>query len=76
MTVVADLEQQDALNKDYTAKYPISTPITEDLGDHVTALLHMFELDAPLTVPLRPSDYHKIRYVVGDASAKGFLIAT
>ena len=49
--------------------YSINTQITEELKLHVSVLLRLFSLSKPLTLPLRPSDTHKLRYVVIDASA-------
>lgn len=61
---------------DFKKGYPARTRITTELLDHVDALLYLFASESPLMVPLRPSEAHKLRYVVGDASAEGFAIAT
>ena len=74
-----ELSQLDAIEADeteYRKGYPIATRITDELLDHVNALLELFASDIPLMVPLRPTDSHKHRYTVGDASAEGFAIVT
>jgi len=76
VTAVTNLEHEGAPKDDYARGYPISTHITEELVNHATALLKIFASDVPLMIPLRPTDSHKIRYTVGDASAEGFSIAT
>ena len=76
MATVADLEQAGASHTDYLVGYPLTTHITNELIEHVKALLKSFVSDVPLMIPLRPTDSHKIRYTVGDASAEGFSIAT
>ena len=76
MATVADLEQAGASHADYSVGYPLTTHITNELIEHVKALLKLFASDVPLMIPLRPTDSHKIRYTVGDASAKGFATAT
>ena len=39
---------------------------------HVEALRALFAAEVPHSVSIRPIDKGKIRYVIGDASAKGF----
>ncbi len=56
--------------------YPLVTRITSELRAHVDALLSLFASEAPLALPLRPTDKGKLRYVGGDASAEGFSWAT
>ncbi len=76
MFAVGTLEGSDASHLEYVKGYPISTRITSELIDHTNALLTLFDADVPLMVPLRPTDSHKLRYTVGDASAEGFSIVT
>ena len=76
MTDVGALEWNEAGEIEYSSGYPVSTQITDELIAHANALLELFSSDLPLMVPLRPTDSHKIRYTVGDASAEGFFIGT
>ena len=73
---VARLEDEDATRDDAQAGYPALTVITEELVIHTSALQRLFSSQAPLMVPIRPTDAKKLRYVIGDASAEGFAIAT
>ena len=70
------LETEDATRATAMADYPLETRITDELLTHVRALKVMFKSETPLLVPVRPTSARKIRYVVGDASAEGFAIAT
>ena len=76
MQAVADLEQAKACKFDSAKGYPLTTRITEELVDHITALLKIFDSDTPLMIPLPPSDSHKIRYVAENSSTEGFSTAT
>ena len=76
MFEVGTLEGSDANHQEYEKGYPISTRITSELIAHTEALLRLFSSDVPLMVPLQPTDCHKLRYTVGDASAEGFSIVT
>jgi hypothetical protein len=76
MIELSQLEATDADDIEYQKGYPVATRITSELLDHSKALLELFASDIPLMVPLRPTDSHKIRYTVGDASAEGFAIVT
>ena len=51
--------------------YPFLTRITDELIMHTKALLELFASDIPLTLPLRPTYAHKLRYFAADASAEG-----
>jgi len=72
MDELAELEVIDAPGVEFSKGYPIVTQITDQLLAHVKALLKLFESDVPLTVSLRPTDAHKLRYMVMDAAAEGF----
>ena len=72
MDELAELEAIDAPGVEFSKGYPIATRITDQLLAHVKALLKLFESDVPLTVSLRPTDAHKLRYMVMDAAAEGF----
>ena len=53
-------------------EYPKYTQITPELKLHAESLLRLFSPLEPLTLHLRPTDAHKLRYFVADASAEGF----
>ena len=76
MAEVFNLEEDDARDIEFSAGYPISTHLTSELISHTSALLELFALELPLMLPICPTDVHKLRYTVGDASAEGFYIAT
>ena len=76
MTSASRLECEDASTTQFKKGYPAFTRISSELLDHAKALLRLFASESPLMVPIRPTDAHKLRYVVGDASAEGFSIAT
>jgi len=76
MIIAADLDAREEPEIEFSKGYPISTFITPELIAHCSALEHLLAAEAPLLVPVRPTDAHKLRYVVGDASAEGFFIAT
>lgn len=56
--------------------YPESTQITPQMRHHVEALNILFNTDTPHSIPIRPTDKHKFRIVIGDASAEGFGVGT
>ncbi len=70
------LEVDDVSSDSAQVGYPSNTRVTGQLTDHVSALLRLFASDAPLVVPICPTDAHKLRYVIGDASAEGFGAGT
>ena len=70
----ADLEIDETGQGLSCGDYPPLTPITGEMIVHATALLELFESETPLMVPIRPTDKHKLRYAVGDASAEGFAM--
>ena len=76
MAFTSNMDAKELPSKEFSKGYPIATRITMELFEHAGALLRLFEANEPLMVPLRPSEAHKLRYVVGDASAEGFSIAT
>ena len=76
MTNVAQMEGRDASPTEFKKGYPVQTRVTSELRLHAQALLTLFVSDSPLMVPIRPTDSHKLRYIVGDASAEGFSIVT
>ncbi|KAL7532942.1 hypothetical protein ACHAXR_006517 [Thalassiosira sp. AJA248-18] len=76
MLAVAEMDGKELSHSEFKKGYPVLTRITFELFSHAQALLRLFVSESPLMVPLRPTDAHKIRYVVGDASAEGFSIIT
>ena len=76
MDSAKNLEVRDATRLEASEDYPLETQITEELVVHVQALQTLFEPEEPLMVPIRPTSSHKLRYLLGDASAEGFAIAT
>ena len=76
MAELAQLDGNEADKMEYSAGYPVSTQVTDKLIVHANALLKLFASKTPLMPPLCPTDVHKIRYTIGDASAKGFFIGT
>ena len=58
--------------------YPLLTAVNPELMLHAEALALqiLFSGDQPLMVPIRPTDKHKLRFFVGDASREGFGGAT
>lgn len=76
MVEAATLDRNEIRALEFKKGYPAVTHITSELVAHVDALLYLFASEAPLMVPLRPTEAHKLRYVVGDASAEGFSIVT
>lgn len=76
MADAATMDRKELPPVEFKKGYPSVTSITSELIDHVEALLCLFSSDTPLMVPLRPSEAHKLRYIVGDASAEGFSIVT
>ena len=58
--------------------YPLLTAVNPELMLHAKALALqiLFSGDQPLMVPIRPTDKHKLRFFVGDASREGFGGAT
>ncbi len=56
--------------------YPLLTAVNPELMLHTKALQILFSGDQPLMVPIRPTDKHKLRFFVGDASQEGFGGAT
>ena len=76
MVEAASMDRRELPSLEFKKGYPANTRITSELLSHVEALLYLFSSETPLMVPLRPSEAHKLRYVIGDASAEGFSIAT
>lgn len=76
MDKAEQLEQGDASRAEAAAGYPQYTRVTEELKWHVDGLLQLFSEEEPKASPIRPTDARKIRYLVGDASAEGFGMAT
>lgn len=72
---VAALELTDATREMAAGGYPLLTRVTYQLVLHVLALRRLFTGPTPRVVQIRPTDIHKLRYSVGDASAEGFAIA-
>jgi hypothetical protein len=72
----ARLDIDDTPLEEFAKGYPIATRLTPEMILHTKALLRIFSGDKPIMLPLRPSDAHKVRYIVGDASNEGFAIAT
>ena len=70
------LEREDVEVSMGQTDYPEETKVPSELILHVEALCTLFLGDVPRLVPLRPTDVHKIRYTVGDASAEGFGVGT
>ena len=70
------MDDTEATSREAAQGYPIFTPITEELVMHIQALLRLFDTEAPLALPLRPTDKQKLRYTGGDASAEGLSWAT
>jgi len=64
------LEATDAPRVVAQQNYPAHMRITTELIDHIGALQQLFESKTPLMIPVRPTDKHKLRYVVGDALLK------
>jgi hypothetical protein len=56
--------------------YPLLTAVNPELMLHAKALQILFSGDQPLMVPVRPTDKHKLRFFVGNASRGGFGGAT
>ncbi len=56
--------------------YPLATPVTLELLAHTEALQVLFQGEHLVMVPICPTDKHKLRFFVGDASRKGFGGAT
>ena len=65
-----------SVNAEYQATYPEHIRITDELLAHVNGLLKLFHTAEPLAAPICPDDKGKVRYHVGDASAKGFAAGT
>ena len=76
MITTAAMDRQELSTAEFSKGYPLLTRVTDELVCHINALLLLFVSETPLMVPLRPSEAHKLRYVVGDASAEGFSIVT
>ena len=76
MFEVGALETRDAPTGEWQAGYPPNTRITDALIANAKALLVLFRSETPLMAPPRPTDAHKLRYCVGDASTEGFTIVT
>ena len=76
MDVAGGMDAREAHVMEFEKGYPVTTRITQELIQHCQALERLFAGDTPLMTPLRPTDAPKLRYVVGDASAEGFFIAT
>ena len=55
-----------------SVEYPKYTHITPKLKVHVESLMRLFAPTEPLTLHLRPTDAHNLRYFAADASAEGF----
>jgi hypothetical protein len=66
-----DDEDEETEPTPASTEYPVETRITSELLKHVEALRTLFAAETPLTLPLRPTDSQKIRYIIGDASAEG-----
>ena len=69
MFEVGSLEAGDSPDGEWRAGYLLNTRITDELIAHAKALLALFISETPLMVPLRPTDSHKLRYCIDDASA-------
>ena len=68
-----DLEiSLDIGTPDAVVEYPKYTWITPELKLHVESPLQLFLPREPLTLHLQPTDAHKLRYFLADASAEGF----
>ena len=76
MEEAAKLEDEDSPRADAQLGYPAATRITAELLMHASALQRMFAADEPLLIPVRPARAENLRYIIGDASAEGFAIAT
>jgi len=76
MNAVGALDSKEAPVLEFRKGYPAVTRVTDELTAHANALLRLFSSPSPLMVPLRSAEAHMFRYVVGDASAEGFSIAT
>lgn len=76
MEEVKRLEDSEATFLEAQTGYPLTTIVTKELNLHAQALLRLLDSEAPLALPIRPSDKHKLRYTIGDASAEGFGSAT
>ncbi len=76
MVEVGKMEALDTPEIEFEKCYPISTFITKELIPHCKALGMLFCETSHMMVHIRPTDSHKIFYVVGDALVEGFFIAT
>ena len=76
MHAAKQLEIEDAGTAAAAEGYPALTRVTNELSMHVNALLKLYPTETPETVPIRPTDKHKLRYAVADASAEGFGAGT
>lgn len=70
------LETYDASHAIAQGDYPAFARITSELLLYAGALRMLFDQEESLTLPVRPSRSKALRYVIGDASAEGFAIAT
>jgi len=70
-------DDEDSLRSSPPAEgYPLETRITAEMICHIEALRTLFASDKPHSIPIRPTDADKIRFVIGDASAEGFGAGT
>ena len=72
MESASQLETDDALRLFPELGCPCETQLSSEMMLHVEALRALFAAEVPHSVSIRPTDKGKIRYVIGDASAKGF----
>ena len=70
------IELEDVPQSQAREGYPLLTRITDELIEHAKALLRLYPTETPASLPIRPTDKHKLRYVIGDASAEGFGTGT
>ena len=70
------LETNDASRVVAELGYPRETQLLSEMMLHVEDLWGLFTAEFPRSVSIWPTDNGKIRYVIGDASAKGFGYGT